>query len=273
MAARLFWGSTGPSSSRTAGAMPARSRARSASLSAWSTSTSTLESETRSRAERRSFSGGGRVRAVRSPRGISRGERPSKSWQLPRNGYNNPRHRSRVRPSRPSSPRPGRRELAPFALSAFEARDSRIELLSAGRIEKALERHRRSPGPTRSRGRCRTIGGDERKPGRSRGHPHFAGRATTRRVMFQAYVRGTGAYVPERVLSNNDLEAMVDTSDEWITQRTGIKERRLAAPDETTSALALRAAREALVEAEMRPDELDAIIVATLTPDTMSPAA
>jgi len=91
--------------------------------------------------------------------------------------------------------------------------------------------------------------------------------------MFQAYVRGTGAYVPERVLSNNDLEAMVDTSDEWITQRTGIKERRLAAPDETTSALALRAAREALVEAEMRPDELDAIIVATLTPDTMSPAA
>lgn len=91
--------------------------------------------------------------------------------------------------------------------------------------------------------------------------------------MFHAYFRGTGAYVPEKVLSNQDLESMVDTSDEWITQRTGIKERRLAASDQATSDLAVRAARVALAQADLHPEDLDAIVVATLSPDTIAPAA
>ncbi len=78
---------------------------------------------------------------------------------------------------------------------------------------------------------------------------------------------GTGSYVPERVLTNHDLEQMVDTSDEWIRTRTGIRERRIAAPDEPTSALAYRAAEAALAAAGKTATDLDLLIVATLTPD------
>ena len=78
--------------------------------------------------------------------------------------------------------------------------------------------------------------------------------------------------VPERILTNADLEQMVDTTDEWITTRTGIKERRIAADDEATSDLATRAGKLALVEAGVEAEELDLIIVATVTPDMSFPA-
>ncbi|HXV58034.1 MAG TPA: beta-ketoacyl-ACP synthase III [Gaiellaceae bacterium] len=85
-------------------------------------------------------------------------------------------------------------------------------------------------------------------------------------------IAGLGAYAPERVLTNAELEAMVDTSDEWITTRTGIKERRIAAPEQAASDLALPAAREALEQAGVTPEELDLVIVATATPDMLFPA-
>ena len=85
-------------------------------------------------------------------------------------------------------------------------------------------------------------------------------------------ITGLGSYLPERILTNHDLEQMVDTSDEWITQRTGIKERRLAAQNQATSDLAVAAAREALKQAGMAPEQVDAIICATCTPDYLFPA-
>lgn len=85
-------------------------------------------------------------------------------------------------------------------------------------------------------------------------------------------VTGVGSYVPERILSNADLEKMVETSDEWITSRTGIKERRLAAANEFTSDLATRAAERALKMAGVTADQIDLIIVATLTPDMPFPS-
>lgn len=83
---------------------------------------------------------------------------------------------------------------------------------------------------------------------------------------------GIGSYVPERVLTNADLEKMVDTSDEWITTRTGIKERRIAAPEESTSDLAVQAAKRALAQAGIKAADLDLIIVGTNTPDMAFPA-
>lgn len=88
-----------------------------------------------------------------------------------------------------------------------------------------------------------------------------------------AYIRGLGFYVPERVLTNADLERMVETSDEWITSRTGIKERHIAAPGEAASDLACHAAKAALADAGMDADELTHILVYTLTPDYYCPPA
>jgi 3-oxoacyl-[acyl-carrier-protein] synthase III len=85
-------------------------------------------------------------------------------------------------------------------------------------------------------------------------------------------ITGLGFYAPEQVLTNADLEAMVDTSDEWITTRTGIKERRVASPEEAASDLALPAARQALEASETAAEELDLVIVATATPDMLFPA-
>jgi len=85
-------------------------------------------------------------------------------------------------------------------------------------------------------------------------------------------IKGIGAYVPDEVLTNKDLEKMVDTSDEWITERTGIKKRRRAAPHEATSDLASEAARRALEDANISIDEIDAIIVGTATPDMLFPS-
>lgn len=87
-----------------------------------------------------------------------------------------------------------------------------------------------------------------------------------------ARIVGTGAYVPERVLSNADLEKMVETSDEWILTRTGMKERRIAKEDEYTSDMGYHAALEALQTASIEPAAVDLIIVATLTPDHVFPS-
>ncbi len=84
-------------------------------------------------------------------------------------------------------------------------------------------------------------------------------------------ITGVGSYVPERVLTNADLEKSVDTSDEWITTRTGIKERRLAAPDQFTSDLAVQAAQRAMKMAGVTADQIQLIIVATITPDMPFP--
>jgi 3-oxoacyl-[acyl-carrier-protein] synthase-3 len=84
-------------------------------------------------------------------------------------------------------------------------------------------------------------------------------------------ITGLGVYAPERVMTNEELAKLVDTSDEWIQERTGIRERRIAAPDEAMTDLALPAAREALADAEVDASEVDLLVVATVTPDTMFP--
>src|SRR6267143_228682 len=83
---------------------------------------------------------------------------------------------------------------------------------------------------------------------------------------------GTGSYVPEKILTNEDLSRTVDTSDEWITTRTGIKQRRIAAKDEHTSDMAAKAALKAIEQAKISPAEIDLILVATATPDMLFPA-
>jgi 3-oxoacyl-[acyl-carrier-protein] synthase-3 len=88
----------------------------------------------------------------------------------------------------------------------------------------------------------------------------------------RACITSLGVYVPERVVTNADLEKIVDTSDEWITTRTGIRERRYAPPGTPTSELAVRAAQKALERRGMAPSELDLIIVGTVTPDMVFPA-
>lgn len=90
--------------------------------------------------------------------------------------------------------------------------------------------------------------------------------------MKNAGIIGTGSYIPQRVLTNQELEKMVDTSDEWIVTRTGIRERRLAADDENTSQLATYAAQKALAAAALGPEEIDLIIVCSITPDGPFPA-
>jgi 3-oxoacyl-[acyl-carrier-protein] synthase-3 len=85
-------------------------------------------------------------------------------------------------------------------------------------------------------------------------------------------ITGVGAYVPAKVLTNFELAAMVDTSDEWITTRTGIKERRIAAKDEFTSDLASKAAQRAMKNAGVTGEQIDLVIVATITPDMVFPS-
>ncbi len=85
-------------------------------------------------------------------------------------------------------------------------------------------------------------------------------------------VTGVGAYLPEKVVTNADLAKFVDTSDEWIVERTGIRQRHQAAPDQPTSDLAVEAARKALADAGKTPADVDLIIVATTTPDMTFPA-
>jgi len=83
---------------------------------------------------------------------------------------------------------------------------------------------------------------------------------------------GTGSYLPQKILTNQDLEKMVDTSDEWIVTRTGIRERRIADPQEASSDLAIKASEKALSNAKIDPRDIDLIIVATVTPDMLFPS-
>jgi 3-oxoacyl-[acyl-carrier-protein] synthase III len=89
---------------------------------------------------------------------------------------------------------------------------------------------------------------------------------------FRAAITGIGAYVPDRVLANDELATMVDTSDEWIIERTGIRERRIAAPDQALSDLCRPAIQQALARAGAEPASVDLLIVATVTPDMAFPS-
>lgn len=90
--------------------------------------------------------------------------------------------------------------------------------------------------------------------------------------MNYARILGTGSYLPEKVVSNADLEKMVDTNDQWIQERTGIKKRHIAADNETTCDLAEKAARLAIAAADLTPQDIDMIVVATTTPDRVFPS-
>ena len=90
--------------------------------------------------------------------------------------------------------------------------------------------------------------------------------------MTRARIIGVGAYAPKRVLTNADLEKLVDTSDEWIVQRTGIRERRIADDSEATSDLAVKAAQQALERANLVPEDIEFIAVGTTTPDMIFPS-
>lgn len=90
--------------------------------------------------------------------------------------------------------------------------------------------------------------------------------------MIFSRIAGTGGYLPEKVLTNTDLEKMVDTSDEWIRERSGIERRHIAADNETTSDMAIAAAKKAMDAADVTTDDIDLIIVATTTPDKVFPS-
>jgi 3-oxoacyl-[acyl-carrier-protein] synthase-3 len=94
----------------------------------------------------------------------------------------------------------------------------------------------------------------------------------TAREGFRAAITGIGSYVPDRVLTNHELAAMVDTSDEWIIERTGIRERRIAAPDQALSDFSRPAIEQALAGAGLEPSAIDLLIVATVTPDMAFPS-
>ena len=94
--------------------------------------------------------------------------------------------------------------------------------------------------------------------------------ASTKRI--RSVVKGVGSYLPERCITNAEMETMVDTTDDWIVQRTGIRQRHIAAEGETTSMLATKAATRALEAAGCAPDDIDLIILATATPDYTFPA-
>ncbi len=92
-------------------------------------------------------------------------------------------------------------------------------------------------------------------------------------IMTRSVVLGCGSYLPSRILTNAELAGKVDTSDEWIVQRTGIRERRIAAPGECTSDLAIAAARAALADGDIDPQSIDLVVLATSTPDNTFPAS
>jgi 3-oxoacyl-[acyl-carrier-protein] synthase III len=98
------------------------------------------------------------------------------------------------------------------------------------------------------------------------------GRVRSVKQKVEAQIIGTGSYLPTRILTNGDLEKIVQTSDEWIVSRTGMRERRIARADEFTSDMGAAAARAALTDAQLAPEEVDFILVATLTPDYPCPS-
>lgn len=90
--------------------------------------------------------------------------------------------------------------------------------------------------------------------------------------LVKAHIIGLGSYLPKGGLTNHDLEKIVDTTDEWIVTRTGMKERRIASSQEYASTMGIEAAKRALVAAKIEPDQVDAILVATMSPDYISPS-
>lgn len=100
--------------------------------------------------------------------------------------------------------------------------------------------------------------------------PQARKRATASPI--KSIIMGTGSYLPPKIMTNADLEKIVDTTDEWITQRSGIKERHIAADDESTGTMAIQAAEKAIIAANLTPNDIDAIIVATTTPDKTFPS-
>lgn len=90
--------------------------------------------------------------------------------------------------------------------------------------------------------------------------------------MQKAVIRAIGSYLPERILTNFDLEKMVETSDEWIVSRTGIRERRIAGEDEFSSTMGIKASFQALERADIQPEKIDLIIACTMTPDYLCPS-
>src|ERR1700753_2601410 len=89
---------------------------------------------------------------------------------------------------------------------------------------------------------------------------------------YGAIIAGTGSYVPEKRLTNDDLSKLVDTNDEWIVQRTGIKERRVVSEGESTARLAIQASKRALAAAELEPKDLDLVLCGTITPEMHFPS-
>ena len=85
-------------------------------------------------------------------------------------------------------------------------------------------------------------------------------------------IKGTGKYVPERIVTNDDIAKIVDTSDEWIFERSGIRRRRIAADGETASDMALNASKAAIESAGLTPHDIDLVIVTTVTPDMLFPS-
>src|ERR1043165_5665237 len=102
--------------------------------------------------------------------------------------------------------------------------------------------------------------------------PRSNPRSRSDKALRTVSIIGTGSYVPEKIVTNADLSKLVDTGDEWIVTRTGIKDRRLAAKDEFTSDMATKAAMKAIEQANISPTEIDLILVATATPDMLFPA-
>src|SRR6185503_5008429 len=90
-------------------------------------------------------------------------------------------------------------------------------------------------------------------------------------AQYRSRLVGTGSYLPEKRLTNGDLEKMVETNDQWILERTGIRARHIAAEGEATSDLALKASQQALETAQLSPKDLDMILVATVSPDQPMP--
>jgi len=136
----------------------------------------------------------------------------------------------------------------------------------------ALKRRRKGGGVKDQPDEYTSLTPDPGRPYACRDAFPAALRPLPRKAWMGARIAGVGKALPKRVLTNGDLERMVATSDEWITERTGIRERHVAAPDETASTLAIRAAQEALACAHLAPTDLDMIILGTVTGDYSFPA-
>ena len=94
-----------------------------------------------------------------------------------------------------------------------------------------------------------------------------------KQTQFKANITAAGKYLPKKVLTNHDLETIVDTSDEWIQSRTGIRERRIVRNGEATAEMSTNAIRDLMKKQNLDPAEIDTIIVATITPDMMFPSS